>query len=548
MNEEKIDFSLFLNEYLSDARQGFQRANTALLALEKDYTQIERLDEVSRAIHTLKSSSAMLGFTEISDFAHFSEDLLAKVKTNEIPVARDVIDLIFEIIDTLEGMVKERGEGKTSAESEVRSEELKARIHNAEFRIQNTEVRIQKPEGKSPIPKFEIEKIETIRVNVKLLDLLFNQVGELIITKNRIKNILADAQNKELKDILSTLEHIVIAMQENVSTARLVPAGEIFQKFPRMVRDIARDEHKEIELSIEGQDIELDKGVLDAISEPVIHLLRNAVGHGIELPEQRQKQNKDRRGIVRLIAKRAENHILIDVTDDGKGIDTSHIKNIAVEKGFIKPEEAETLKDRDIINLLFIPGFSTIKEVTGLSGRGVGLDVVKRCARELGGTIEVETKVGKGARFSLTLPLTTAVIQTLLIEVRENTYAIPSDIVRETMRIDVSEIKEIEDRKVFVRGKEIIPFVPMHEVLGIISEHGREFNVVIVQKGQRVIGLAVDTVLGQMENIIKPFDPIAQGFKGFTGGAILGDGRVALLLDIPTLFNFATLEEERFTI
>lgn len=395
---------------------------------------------------------------------------------------------------------------------------------------------------------FEIEKIETIRVHTRLLDTLFNQVGELIITKNRIKNILANIQRKEVKDILSTLEHITSAMQENVGTARLVPTGEIFQKFPRMVRDLARDERKEIELIIEGQDIELDKSVLDAVSEPLIHLLRNSVGHGIEQPEERLKQNKDKRGTIRLIAKRAEKHILIDVTDDGKGIDTSHIKNIAVERGFIKPEEAETLKDRDVINLLFMPGFSTIKEATGLSGRGVGLDVVKRCARELGGTIEVDTMVEKGARFSLTLPLTTAVIQTLLVEVRENTYAIPSDIVRETMRLAQTEIKEIEDIKVFIRGQEIIPFFCMHDILGVPAEHGEGFNVVIVQKGKRVIGLGVDTVLGQMENIIKPFDPIAQGFKGFTGGAILGDGRVALLLDIPTLFNFATLEEERFTI
>jgi len=540
---DKIDLSMFLDEYLNDAKAGFQKVNSNLLALEKDHSQIERLDEIFRVFHTLKSSSTMLEFLDIAKLAHISEDLLDRMRKSEVPVTQETIDLLFEVIDTLEAMVKGRAKGKSeSIESQTVAEKVKKITLRATY-----------PE-KGELHKVKtaimptIEKIQTVRVDVELLDSLFNQVGELIITKNRIDNIVSDTATKELKNALAEMGRIISAMQENVSTARLVPVDEIFQKFPRMVRDLARERHKEIELILEGREIELDKAILDAISEPLIHLLRNAVDHGIEPAEQRQKQNKKKSGTIKLAAKRAENHILIDVQDDGGGIDIERMKEVAVGKGFVKPEEAKLLEDKDVLSLLFKPGFSSLEQVSDLSGRGVGLDVVETSAKRLGGTVEVATQKGKGTRFTLKLPLSTAVMQTLMVGVGEHVFSIPSNIVLETLEVKPEDLKEIRKQQVMVLRQEVIPFVKLNEVLNIPHQEDQENLIaIIIYRGDKFIGLGVDEVLDQMENIIKPFDPIAQQFKGFTGGTILGDGRVALLLDIPTLLGFETLQEERYS-
>ena len=386
---------------------------------------------------------------------------------------------------------------------------------------------------------------------MRLLDALFNQIGELLIARNRLDTILRGVEGKALREVMAAISRTVSAMQENVMAARLVPVDEIFQKFPRMVRDLAREEQKEIDLKIDGRDIELDKSVLDAVSEPLIHLLRNAVGHGIERASERERSGKGRRGTIKLAARRAENHILIDVEDDGSGIDLDRIKDIAARKGFVRPEDEAQMSDADVMKILFSNGFSSAEDVTGLSGRGIGLGVVRAAARELGGSVDVSTEKGKGTRFSMTLPLTTAIVQTLLVEVGGHVFAIPSEIVLETMRLSASDVREAGGTLVFVRGKEAIPLVYLRDVFlngAGGAWHGDEYNVVVIHREKQLMGLGVDAVVGQMDNIIKPLDPIAQGFKGFSGGTILGDGRVALFLDIPALLGFEALQEERYSI
>ncbi|MBU6392706.1 MAG: chemotaxis protein CheA, partial [Planctomycetes bacterium] len=353
--------------------------------------------------------------------------------------------------------------------------------------------------------------------------------------------------NKELKSTLSEMSRLFSELQDNVSIARMVPVAEIFEKFPRMVRDLAKERHKEIDFILEGSEIELDKAIIDAVGEPVIHLLRNSIDHGIELPEERQRLNKNIQGKVRLAAKRTETHILIEVEDDGCGVDTSHIKRVAVKKGFIKQEEADSLQDKNIMNLLFNPSFSTAEEVTGISGRGIGLYIVKSSARELGGTVEMTTQIGRGTRFTMKLPLSTSIMQMLMISVGGQVFGVPSDIVIETLDVKQEDIREIHTNKALVLRNEVISFVLLHEALGISVRQDQEnFVAIIVSRGNKFIAVGVDAVLDQMENIVKPFDPIAQQFKGFSGGMILGDGRVALLLDIPALFNFETLKEEKY--
>jgi len=540
-DKDEIDLSMFLADYLNDAREGFQRINSALLALEKDSSQTEQLDEIFRAIHTLKSSSAMLEFSDIAELAHICEDLLDRLRKHEVPVTAETIGALFEVTDTLEKMVQERAEGKEGAvEFQALASKVKE-LASGETSSQRQEV----PNTKTAVIP-TIEKIQTVRVQVDLLDSLFNLAGELIINKNRLDNILSDTANKELKAALASMEHNISELQENVSAARLVPVGEIFQKFPRMVRDLAREAGKEIELVLEGSEIELDKAMLDTISEPLIHLLKNAVDHGIEPAETRQKRKKKRSGMVKLAAKRAENHILIDVGDDGSGIDTARMKEVAVRKGFVSPEEAESLQDKDILNLLFEPGVTSAEEVTDVSGRGVGLDVVKNSVKRLGGTVEVTTQKGEGTLFTLTLPLTTAVLQTLMVGVGNHIFAIPTDTVVETLEIKPEDIKEIRNEQVLVLRQEVITFVRLNEVLNIPGGEDQDNLIaVVIHIGDRFLSLGVDSVVDQVENIIKPFDPVAQQFRGFSGGTILGDGRVALLLDTANLFGFETLRHEK---
>lgn len=523
--KEKLDLSMFLNDYLNDAREGFQSLNDSLLAIEKDYSRTDLLDEIFRVVHTLKSSSTMIEFFDIAVVAHTSEDFLDRMRKGEVPVTGETINLLFALADVLDKMVA------ASAD----------RTGKREY------VMVSEAKGKKA---YTIEKTKTVRVDINILDSMFNMVGELIITRNRIDNIVSDAERKDLRAALTDMNRIINVLQENVSTARLVPADEIFQKFPRMVRDMAKEQGKEIELVVEGREIELDKSLIDALTEPLVHMLRNAVDHGIETPEARKGLNKKPAGKVRLSAQRTENHILIDVEDDGAGIDIEKMRGIAAKKGFVKPEDAPQMKERDVLNLLFRPGFSSIENATGVSGRGVGLDVVLTSAKKMGGMVEIASEKDKGTKFSLKLPLTTSLIQTLIIGVGDDIFAVPSDIVLETIEVDPLNVKEIGSNKALILRGEAIPFLSLQEILHLNGRAERQAQqnhpAIIIHNGDKFIAVGVDAVLDQMENIIKPFDPIAQQFRGFSGGIIMGDGRVALLLDIPSLLELEALKEEEY--
>ncbi|MDA2913211.1 chemotaxis protein CheA [Acidobacteriia bacterium AH_259_A11_L15] len=540
-DKDKLELSAMLPDFLIDAETGFQEANNALLALEKDHDQTERLDEIFRVIHTLKSSSAMLEFLDIAQLAHLSEDVLDRLRKRELLVTQETIDLLYEVIDTLEKMVRERAERKSGRiDFQALAGKMKRLLQ------ENTHLGEREEPTPKPATLPRIEKIQTVRVNMDLLDSLFDLVGELIITKNRIDNFLVGTAKKELKAALAAMNRMIRELQENVSAARLVPVDQVFEKFPRIVRDLARAANKEVDLVMEGREIELDKSVLDTISDPLMHLLRNAVDHGIEPPEIRQKHSKKKSGTIKLSARRAENHILVDVEDDGRGIDTAALREVLVRKGFAKPKEVESLPDKDVLSLLFKPGFSTAEAVTGVSGRGVGLDVVRTSTERLGGAVEVATQKGKGTRVTLKLPLSTAVMQTLMVGVGEQVFAIPSDMVSETLEVKPRDIKQIQNDQVLVLRKEVIPFVKLSEMLNIRLQDTREnLTAVITHHGDKFIGLGVDAVLDQTESIVRPFDPLARQFKGFSGGTILGDGRVALLLDIPTLLGLERVPQER---
>lgn len=551
-DEDKLDFTIFLKEFLDDSREGIQEINDALLVLEKDPSQRALLDEIFRAFHTLKSSSRMLEFTDISDYAHDCEDFIDRMRKGDLLISRESVSLLFEGADIVEGMVKVRAEGNRIDEDlERKIGEFKLRTQEVKQKSGAGEVREERHAAAVPA----IEKIKTVRVDVNLLDALFNAVGELTITRNRVKNLLSGLMTKEMKEVFLNLDHTVAELQDKISAARMVAVDEVFRRFPRMVRDLSVERKKKIEFIIEGSETEIDKGVLDSIGEPVIHLLRNAVGHGIERTDVREKAGKKMAGTVRLAAKRAESNIIVEVEDDGAGIDTETVRTVAVRKGFLGAEEAGIMPEKDLQMLLFRPGFTTLEEVTSLSGRGVGLDVVKTVAERLGGAVEISAKKGKGTRVTLRLPLAPSVMQTLMIMVGGQAFIIPSDMVLETMEAKPADIRDMGDGKVLVLHNEVIPFIPLKKVLNLnspapypspaipypLTGGGRgeveTIFAVIIHRGGRFLALGVDAVLDQTENIIKTFDPIASGLKGVTGGAILADGSVALLLNMATLFE-----------
>ena len=313
-----------------------------------------------------------------------------------------------------------------------------------------------------------------------------------------------------------------------------------------MVRDLAREQRKEINLIVEGSETELDKAILDAIGEPLMHLVRNSIDHGIETPEEREKKGKTRVGTIRLAVKRAESNTIIEVEDDGRGIDLRRVREVALEKGFLVPDNLASVQDKDVMNVLFKSGFSTAEKVTSVSGRGVGLDIVRTSVKRLGGLVEVATELNKGTKFSMRLPLSSAIFQTLIVSSSGQTFMIPSDIVVETLEVEPEEIKRIGKAGTIILHGRLMAFLSLAEALNLPSDRSHETAAVIIHLGEQALAVGVDAVIDQAESIIKPFDQLAQKTKGFSGGSILGDGTIALLLDVQSLFEHEAVRKERY--
>ncbi len=378
---------------------------------------------------------------------------------------------------------------------------------------------------------------QTVRVDIERLDNLMNLVGELVMHKGRLEQIGASQKIAELNETLEQLDRVTTDLQSVVMKVRMVPVEQVFNRFPRMVRDLAKDLNKEVEFVIEGKETELDRTVIDEVGDPLIHLLRNAIDHGLETTEERLRQGKPRQGTVLLRARHEGNNVYIEVEDDGAGIDSKRVTARAVEKGLISPKEAELLTPEEAVDLLFQPGFSTAENITDISGRGVGLDVVKSKIEALNGEIFVDTKVGKGTKFRIKLPLTLAIIQALLVAIRNETYAIPLSSVDETTMIKSSDIKMVQDQEVIILRGNVLPLYRLASLLDVSGEtNNEEMYVVVVRKAEKQVGLVVDALIGQQEIVIKSLGKLLAGIPGIAGAIVSGDGNVRLILDIATLY------------
>ncbi|HOV26868.1 MAG TPA: chemotaxis protein CheA [Pseudobacteroides sp.] len=390
---------------------------------------------------------------------------------------------------------------------------------------------------KTQVSKSNIKTGKTVRVDIDRLDVLMNLVSELIIIKTRLEGLEEIERNQNYNEVIEYFERVTTSLHDAVMKVRMVPIETVFNRFPRMLRDISRNLNKEIILNMSGEDTELDRTVIDEIGDPLIHLLRNSADHGIESLDKRREVGKPDAGQINLRAYQDGNNVVIEVEDDGSGIDLEKVKKKAIDRGFVNKDAAKNLSQKDIIDFLFKPSFSTSETITDLSGRGVGLDVVKTKIEALGGMVEVDTEAGRGSKFIIRLPLTLAIIQALLVQINTEKYALPLNTIREIIKIKPEDIKQVQKQEIILLRNTIVPIIRIGERLDVppSDKESKLLTVVVVKKGEKLSGFLVDNLIGQHEIVIKSLGKLLSGIKTIAGATILGDGNVALILDVNSL-------------
>ncbi|MFP6025418.1 chemotaxis histidine kinase/response regulator CheAY2 [Helicobacter pylori] len=440
-----------------------------------------------------------------------------------------------------------RAQKKQEAKQEVTPTKEAPKTETPKAPKTETKAKAKADTEENKAPSIGVE--QTVRVDVRRLDHLMNLIGELVLGKNRLIRIYGDVEERydgekfleELNQVVSSISAVTTDLQLAVMKTRMQPVGKVFNKFPRMVRDLSRELGKSIELIIEGEETELDKSIVEEIGDPLIHIIRNSCDHGIEPLEERRKLNKPETGKVQLSAYNEGNHIVIKISDDGKGLDPVMLKEKAIEKGVISERDAEGMSDREAFNLIFKPGFSTAKVVSNVSGRGVGMDVVKTNIEKLNGIIEIDSEVGVGTTQKLKIPLTLAIIQALLVGVQEEYYAIPLSSVLETVRISQDEIYTVDGKSVLRLRDEVLSLVRLSDIFKVdaILESNSDVYVVIIGLADQKIGVIVDYLIGQEEVVIKSLGYYLKNTRGIAGATVRGDGKITLIVDVGAMMDMA---------
>ncbi|OGW15373.1 MAG: hypothetical protein A3G93_07385 [Nitrospinae bacterium RIFCSPLOWO2_12_FULL_45_22] len=557
-----------IEEFLSEAQELLDGLEQNLVELERHPENMDLLNDIFRSIHTIKGAAGFLGFNQLVELAHHTENLLSKLRQGGMRVGATIMDILLQAVDMLKTMVgdiaqenpqqyhldslyqkidlilnKKKGSAKKNTKPAYRSVDETDESGKAEIKPLSRYLE-QKPEEK-PRPS-NIEADKTIRIDIERLDNIMNLVGELVLARNRLIKLNTALEEKyedekllePLRETTNNLSLITSDLQLAVMRARMLPIKKVFSKFPRLVRDLARELGKEIDLEVSGEDTELDKSVIEEIGDPLVHILRNSVDHGIELPEERKAQGKPPQGRIKLSAYHEGDHIIIEMEDDGKGIDVAAVQAKAIAKGLIDESEVMHLGEKECLNLIFLPGFSTNQEATDISGRGVGLDVVKTHIIKLNGQIDLATEKGKGSRFRLRLPLTVAIIPALMVGVSSEIFAIPLVSVIEAVRISPGEIKTIKGHEVVKLRDTVLPLIRLGEIFGLRLTDGFERNslyIVIIGLAEKRIGLVVEKLYGQEEVVIKGLGDYFADNREISGVTITGDGRIVLILDIGNL-------------
>jgi two-component system chemotaxis sensor kinase CheA len=565
-----------LREFFLESWELIEDLDQDLVALEERAGDRELLNKIFRAAHTLKGSSSFLGFQQISEVTHRVEDIFNKLRRDEMALQPEVMDVILEAVDRVRRLLQAAQAGSAGPAVDdllialARAAEGGTASRSAGAPAAPGDAA---PTSGAPAPSFPAERApaegrgatgpaspaeagtrptqaeQTIRVDVERLDSLMNLVGELVLAKNRLTRLRGQMEERlegeslveDLAETSSQIDLVASDLQLAVMKTRLVPIDKVFRKFPRMVRDLSRTLGKEIRLEIQGENTELDKSVVEVIGDPLVHLIRNAADHGVEGPEARAAAGKPREGRIRLAACHEGNHIVVTVEDDGKGMDPEVLKRKAVEKGLVSAQEAASMSAKEAFNLVFAPGFSTAQVVTNVSGRGVGMDVVKTNIAQLNGLIDIDSTPGGGTRVDVRIPLTLAIIQALLVRTGAEVYAVPLVSVVETVRVEPREIKTVDRAPVLRLRDRVVPLLRIDQVFGIPTarkEKGREY-VVILGMAEKRVGLVVDALVGEEEVVIKSLGSYLTDTPGIAGATIRGDGRVTLIVDVNQLLALA---------
>ena len=550
--EELVDsFTIETEEILETVDQD-------LIELEHNPDDEETLNSIFRGLHTIKGTSSFLGLDLITKLSHNAEDVLNDLRKKVLTVNSEIMDVLLDAVDFLKVLMDDvRNKELVDRDIVPLVTQLMAFRGDSSPDNQSNENKgvsksTEQKKNKDIVKKNSSKSVvdATIRVDVERLDSLMNLVSELVLRRNSLMQITnkldKEAEDSEyMEELTSTAGHIsylTTELQFSVMQTRMLPIGKVFNKFSRIVRDLSRDFNKKIELTIEGAETELDKSLIEEINDPLVHLIRNAVDHGIETPEKRIAAGKDEVGKVKLYATQEGNNIIIGIEDDGNGLDANKLKAAAVKKGVITKAEAERMTEKEAFNIIFAPGFSTAEKVTNVSGRGVGMDVVKTNIAKLNGMIDIQSVLGEGTKIVIKLPLTLAIIQGLLVEVNEEVYVIPLSAVLETSRVNVEDISYMNQREAIKLRDSILPLVRLDALFGIPKINNEEESfvyVVVVGMAEHKLGLVVSKMLGQEEVVIKSLGEELGQTPGVSGATIMGDGRVRMILEIRDLFDLA---------
>jgi two-component system chemotaxis sensor kinase CheA len=597
---EKDEMKEIIDEFIVEAFELAENATQDMIRIEENADE-EAINSIFRAVHTIKGTSSFLGFGTLSTLAHRSEDILGMVRKGNLKPDHNVTDVLLESLDLIKTLlddIKDNGAEVAGINATVEKLEALAKAESEPEAAVQAPAPAKKKGGKKPagakakaVPKPETSTKEekapaaeetqsqqkpaipavaetpssddqagkdakqkahkeeqTIRIEVKKLDELMNLAGELVLGKNRLilLNSLVKKEDTKngvldnLADVTNYIEMVTNELQLSVMRARLVPISKLFSKVPRLVRDLSSEFKKEIQLTMEGQETELDRSLIESLHDPLIHIIRNSCDHGVETPEEREQKGKPAKGTLSLKAYNEGNNVIIEIFDDGKGINVEAVKEKAREKGLIGENELNSLSPRDAMNLIFAPGLSTAKKLSSVSGRGVGMDVVKTNIEKMNGQVSIDSEEGQWTKLTLRLPLTLAIMRALIVRVLDELFAIPLNTVTELVKREEGLIRSVDKKEVLVLRDKVIPVVDLAKVFSK-SEGDEDKYIVICNIGEKTIGIKARAVEGQEEVVIKPLGEFLGNIKGIGGATIRGDGKAILILDMSALVDVVAI-------
>jgi two-component system chemotaxis sensor kinase CheA len=581
-----------IDEFIAETSEILTTVEEILVKSESEGVTDENIAAVFRGVHTVKGTAAFLEFGHMSSVAHDAEHILSRVRDKSISLSKGRVDLLLEAVDALRAMLAEvestgrdgeieyselivrlgkAGEDSIDAEDTVQAAEQPLLESSVEVAVELSvateaadaeaeEASLQPAAAVAPVvsnqgaeqpatvvqastsQKVEAEQV-SIRVDTTVLDRLIDLVGELVLARNQLV-----ASGTELGTAGQRLNHVVSELQEGIMRTRMQPVATLLTKAPRIARDAANQLQKRVRVVVDAGDTELDRGVLEAVRDPLTHLLRNAVDHGIERPSERVEQGKDPEGTVDVKAWHEGGHVVVEVRDDGRGVDVEKVKAKAIERGLIDAARAAAMHEQEAHHLLLLPGFSTAEKVTSVSGRGVGMDVVKSNVERIGGSIEVTSALGTGTAWRLRIPLTLAILPVLVVRVGEYMLAIPSSALREALRVEQENVERLGERLVLRLRGELLPLVRVADALDEYAEQDDDaLRVIVVSDGQVRVGLIVSEIGDPAEIVVKPLGTLLGGVNAVAGATVMGDGRIAYILDVANIANRAGLDASHST-